>query len=155
VPWVPVRYWDHGSYRDGQNASAVGRIWSITALRLSLRASSNQPISSACCCSTVSPVFDGQSMLTTLESQNARSWCSGAFGSGAVVSAAVSVVAGAANADPPGTVAAAVAATLPAARAPNRRRLNPAEPRACAALSMPTVPSSRGCRVPPVEKFQP
>ena len=42
-PGVPVSHSDHGSYGDGQNASAVGRTCTKTALRLAPTRRSSQP----------------------------------------------------------------------------------------------------------------
>jgi hypothetical protein len=63
---MPVRYFDQGSSLDGQNVSAVGRTWTKTALNPLATASSYQASSSARCWAGLSPVADGQSMLTTL-----------------------------------------------------------------------------------------
>ena len=72
-PCVPVRYCDQGSYGLGQNASAVGRTWTNTALRFMSAATSSQCRYSALSSSALRPVRDGQSMFTTDEIHIARS----------------------------------------------------------------------------------
>jgi hypothetical protein len=83
-PRTPVRYSDHGSYGDGQNASAVGRTWTTTALWLSRWARSSQARYSAFWAAirsgAVCDAFVGQSMFVTEAIHIARNWRLGVAG---------------------------------------------------------------------------
>src|SRR5438874_591066 len=78
---MPVSQSDHGSNDEGQNASAVGRICTMTALKPKRLAWSSRRTYCACCPATGSPGFEGQSMLRTVATHIARSWRLGAAGS--------------------------------------------------------------------------
>jgi hypothetical protein len=80
-PWVPVSHCDHGSYGDGQNASAVGLTCTTTAFMRLATARSSQARNSACCAAALSPVRLGQSMFATDEIHMALSWRLGVAGS--------------------------------------------------------------------------
>ncbi|CAG6396476.1 hypothetical protein SCOCK_410053 [Actinacidiphila cocklensis] len=72
-PWVPVRYAAHGSYGEGQNASAVGRTWSMTAFSRRSTARSSRSSSSARWASGDRPGADGQSVFATVAIHMPRS----------------------------------------------------------------------------------
>src|SRR5690606_2136610 len=79
-PRTPVSHSDHGSYGEGQKASAVGRTCTMTAVWLSRWARSSQARYSALRVSSSSPCRLGQSMLTTLAIHIARNWRLGVYG---------------------------------------------------------------------------
>src|ERR1041384_5083015 len=71
-PCTPVRYRDHGSSFDGYRASASGRTWRMIAFLWIDAARSSKAMSSDFCCSVVSPLTDGQSVLSTVATHNPR-----------------------------------------------------------------------------------
>src|SRR5699024_3726927 len=115
---TPVRYADQGSYGEGQNASAVGRTWAITAFRPISWARSSQARYSSCCAWAVSPEREGQSMVSTEESHIPRNCRAGEAG------AAEAGADGSAGAGTPAAVAAtaAVPTAAPVLRRKKERR---------------------------------
>src|SRR5215475_6086244 len=80
LPCAPLSHSDHGSYGDGQNASAAGRTCTNRELKFSRCARSSQAAYSALRVCSSSPARLGQSMFVTLAIQMPRSWRLGVAG---------------------------------------------------------------------------
>src|SRR5699024_5953914 len=137
---------DQGSYGEGQNASAVGRTWAITAFRPISWARSSHARYSSCCASAVSPEREGQSMFSTEESHIARNCRAGEAG-GSVAGAG-----GSAGAAAPVVVTAAVPTAAPVLSRKKERRSTGCtalwSPRSVTRITHPRIPVRGGQAAP-------